>query len=161
MASKIIESGESKILNASSTKENETRTEFYKLFEKCPIPKDQLLNNIGLFTRRQVLSRIIMLNELYKKIIHLHGIICEFGVQWGNNLALFESFRGMYEPYNHNRKIVGFDTFEGFLGNDQKDGNSKIIEKGAYATTKDYECYLEEILTYHEFESPISHIKKI
>lgn len=33
----------------------------------------------------------------------------EFGVRWGQNLALFESFRGIYEPYNYNRKIVGFD----------------------------------------------------
>ncbi len=55
----------------------------------------------------------------------------EFGVKWGQNLALFQSFRGMYEPYNHNRKIIGFDTFEGFPSVDKKDGGSKIIKAGA------------------------------
>jgi hypothetical protein len=156
----VIQSGESKILYGSTKKESEGRAEFFKLFEQCPIPKDQILNHIGLFARRQVLSRILMLNELYKKIIPLHGIVCEFGVQWGTNLALFESFRGMYEPYNHNRKIVGFDTFAGFEKIHQKDGDSKIMEKGSYATTKNYENYLEAILKFHESESPIPHIKK-
>lgn len=157
---KITKSGESKILSGSTEKETEGRLGFFKLFEECPIPKDQILNNIGLFTRRQVLSRILMLNDMYKQIVNLQGIVCEFGVHWGSNLALFESFRGMYEPYNYNRKIVGFDTFEGFQSIHEKDGNSKIMEKGAYSTTKDYDQYLEQILKFHESESPIPNIKK-
>jgi hypothetical protein len=58
--------------------------------------------------------------------------------------------------------IIGFDTFTGFpeTGIDRKDGNSTIIDKGAYTTTKNYEKYLEKILDYHQSESPISHIKK-
>jgi len=63
------------------------------------------------------------MHELYQNIINVHGNIVEFGTRWGTNLALFESFRGMYEPYNYTRKIVGFDTFEGFSGIDGKDGN--------------------------------------
>jgi hypothetical protein len=66
----------------------------------------------------------------------------------------------MYEPYNHNRKIVGFDTFEGFSTIDEKDKTSDIIQKGAYATTKGYENVLSQILDYHEANSPVSHIKK-
>lgn len=84
----------------------------------------------------------------------------EFGVRWGQNLALFQSFRGMYEPYNHNRKIIGFDTFEGFPAVDKKDGDDKIASVGAYSTTKGYEEHLDKVLQYHETESPISHIKK-
>jgi hypothetical protein len=66
-------------------------------------------------------------------------------VLWGNNLALFESLRGMYELYNFGRKIVGFDTFEGFPNVHEKDGNNEIIKKGAYATTRGYDEYLEKI----------------
>ncbi len=84
----------------------------------------------------------------------------EFGVRWGQNLALFESFRGMYEPYNYSRKIIGFDTFSGFPSVQIKDGNSEIITKGAYSVTDGYDEYLEKILNYHELESPVSHIKK-
>ena len=66
----------------------------------------------------------------------------------------------MYEPFNHNRKIIGFDTFEGFAGVSQRDGGDEIIAPGSYAVTSDYETYLSQILDYHESESPIAHIKK-
>jgi hypothetical protein len=29
-------------------------------------------------------------------------------------MALFTTLRNIYEPYNMSRKIIGFDTFEGF-----------------------------------------------
>ena len=38
----------------------------------------------------------------------------EFGVRWGQNLITLNNLRGIYEPFNHSRKIIGFDTFEGF-----------------------------------------------
>jgi hypothetical protein len=144
----------------SSINEKSLRERFFKLFRDCPIPNNELLLNLGLFIKRQDLTRILFMNELYNKIINVHGIVVEFGVRWGQNLALFESFRGIYEPFNHNRKIVGFDTFEGFPSLHEKDGKSEIVTVNAYSTTKGYEDYLKQVLDYHEQESPISHIKK-
>ncbi|MFX1256303.1 MAG: crotonobetainyl-CoA--carnitine CoA-transferase [Promethearchaeota archaeon] len=133
---------------------------FYDLFLKSPIPASEILQNLGLYINRQTLSRILFMHELYLKIINIHGIIIEFGTRWGQNLALFESFRGIYEPYNYSRKIVGFDTFEGFLSLNKKDGDTKVSQVGAYSVTENYEEYLTSILNYHESESPLSHIKK-
>jgi hypothetical protein len=160
MAETVFVSGETKIAGHSSENEISGKDYLLKLFQETPIPKDHILDNLGLYIRRQNLSRILFMNDLYQKILDLQGIICEFGVFWGQNLALFESFRGIYEPYNYTRKIVGFDTFEGFASVDEKDGNSEIVQKGAYSTTKGYEEYLGKILEYHETVSPISHIKK-
>jgi len=87
-------------------------------------------------------------------------VIMEFGVRWGKNLAQLTALRGIYEPFNHNRKIIGFDTFSGFPSVDVKDGKSEIIKKGSYNVTDEYEKYLEAILDCHEKENPISHIKK-
>lgn len=143
-----------------STNEKSLREKFFKLFRNCPIPNNELLSNLGLFIKRQDLTRILFMNELYNKIINVHGIVVEFGTRWGQNLALFESFRGIYEPFNHNRKIVGFDTFEGFPSVHEKDGKSEFVVVNAYSTTKGYEDYLKQVLDYHEQESPISHIKK-
>lgn len=141
-------------------KEKELRNSFFGLFQSCPIPKEELLSNIGLYINRQTLSKILFMHELYLKILNVHGIIVEFGVRWGRNLALFESFRGMYEPYNYCRKIVGFDTFAGYPSVHPKDGQADIMIPGAYSTTEQYEEYLSKVLDYHEQESPISHIKK-
>jgi hypothetical protein len=136
------------------------RKEFAKLFRACPIPESELLRNLGLFLNRQTLSRMLFMQELYKKIIEVHGIVVEFGVRWGQNLSLFESLRGIYEPYNFNRKIVGFDTFEGFPSVHSEDGKANVVSVGAYGVSRKYEEYLERILSYHEAESPLSHIKK-
>ena len=131
-----------------------------ELFMGSPIPQEELLQNLGLFIRRRELQKILFMNELYKKILDVHGIVIEFGVRWGQNLALFESFRGMYEPFNHTRKIVGFDTFSGFPSVHRKDKGSKEWKVGSYSVTKNYEKYLEQVLDYHEHQSPIPHIKK-
>ena len=136
------------------------REKLVQYFKECPIPNNELMQNLGLFLSRQNLSQILFINELYQYILGVHGVIMEFGVRWGRNLALYESLRGIYEPFNHNRKIIGFDTFEGFPSVNEKDGNAEIIGVGSYNVTKNYESYLSNILDYHESESPITHIKK-
>ncbi len=108
--------------------------------------------------KRQSLSRLIYCYELYKKIVDIPGVICEFGVQWGATLATMMNLRGMLEPYNHSRKIFGFDTFEGFPGIDQRDGDHHT--RGDYATIEGYEKTLEKLLNIHEHFSPLSHLKK-
>jgi hypothetical protein len=153
---------QNKIIFKAATSSNEinARKNFYNLFASCPIPENERLANLGLFLNRQTLSRIFFMNEMYQRILPINGIIVEFGVRWGQSLALFSSFRGMYEPYNYTRKIVGFDTFSGFPSVSDKDGNDEVVAKGAYSVTEDYDMYLDSVLSYHETESPVSHIKK-
>src|SRR2546426_11781707 len=147
-------------ISFSSPQELRTRAQFYELFARCPIRREEVLNNLGLFLSRQALSRIPFMNELYQQIIHVHGIVVEFGVRWGQNLALFSSFRRMYEPYNYNRKIVGFDTFAGFPSVSEQDGSHPVVTPGALGVSEGYETYLDDVLAYHETESPIAHSKK-
>jgi hypothetical protein len=145
-------------LVGSTDKEIANRNDLFQLFKTAPIPDNELLNNLGLFVSRQNLSRMLFIHELYQRIIPVHGVVMEFGVRWGQNLALFESLRGMYEPFNYNRKILGFDTFAGFPQLDDKDGGKLTV--GDYGVTSDYETFLTKLLEYHESESPIAHKKK-
>jgi hypothetical protein len=132
---------------------------FVQLLNSAPIPDEEKINNLGLFIKRQNMSRIIFLYELYKKIVNVHGSIIEFGVRWGQDLALFESFRGMLEPFNYNRKIVGFDTWRGFPSLSDKD-KTDVFKVGDLEVTENYEVYLDKIMMEHENISPIPHIKK-
>lgn len=124
------------------------------------IPEEFLLDNIGLFLRRQTLSRILLMNKLYEKIISKHGIIMEFGVFFGQNQALFSSLRGIHEPYNYTRKIVGFDTFNGFPSISEKDGKNDAVSLGSYSVTKNYEEILQSIIKIHSRNSPLHHCHK-
>lgn len=149
-----------KIVNQSSERERRLRESFKVLFNQCPIPEKEMLANLGLFLNRQALSRILFMHKLYKRILHVPGIVVEFGVRWGQNLALFNNFRGIYEPYNYTRKVVGFDTFEGFPVTTPEDGNADAISVGAYSVVANYEDFLEKVLAYHEQESPLPHLLK-
>jgi hypothetical protein len=143
-----------------SAQERLMRQQFVKHLKKCPIPDDQLLSNLGLFLNSKNLSRILFMNHLYKQIIDVQGIIIEFGTRWGQNLALFAALRGIYEPFNRHRKIVGFDTFAGFPGISEEDGSSDLVQVGNLSVTENYVEYLTQILEYQELDNPLSHIKK-
>ena len=148
------------IITYESKDEKELRNNFLKLFKQCPLPDNQILSNLGLFLNSKNLSRILFMDFMYKNIIDVQGIVMEFGVRWGQNLSLFSALRGIYEPYNRHRKIVGFDTFKGFPSINEKDGTSDMMKKGQLALTDDYDVYLGEILENQEKDNPLGHIKK-
>jgi len=127
------------------------------MFNNSTIPQNEKLYHLCLFTKRQPMSRFLFMYEVYKRIINVHGVIFEFGVRWGQDLAWYENFRGIFEPYNYNRRVVGFDTFEGFPSVSDYETNSKA---GDFSVTKGYENELEKILSIHSENNPISHMKK-
>ena len=134
-----------------------------KLAELCknnPIPDREILANLGLFLCRPALSRITTMQNIYLEILDVQGIVVEFGVRWGQNLSLFSTFRSMYEPNNIGRKIVGFDTFEGFPSVAKEDGEGSSIQGGALAVAPEYEKYLEEVLRTQEQLAPRGHVQK-
>jgi hypothetical protein len=134
------------------------RKEFVQLIKDCPIPQNELLLNMGMFLTPQTLSRILFMDFLYRQILDVQGVIVEFGCRWGQNLSLFSALRGIYEPFNRLRKIVGFDTFAGLHATTDLDG--KNMTEGAYSVTPDYQTYLAKLLSLQEQESPQAHIKK-
>jgi hypothetical protein len=143
-----------------SSEEAEQRAEFFELFSGTPIPEDELLSNLGLYLNRQTLTRILFMREIYEKSVGVRGDVLDFGTRWGQNMALFSNFRGMFEPYNHKRKIVGFDTFGGFPEDSISEEDASDTIAGEFDTVDSYDEYLRQVMNYHESESPISHIRK-
>lgn len=143
-----------------SKEEQSVRQGFLKHFRECPIPDDQVLLNLGLFLSSKNLSRILFMDHLYRQITDVQGIVIDFGTRWGQNLALFAALRGIYEPFNRHRRVVGFDTFTGFPSVTAEDGKSDLMKAGNVSTTPRYADYLERTMAYQEGDNPLSHIKK-
>ena len=99
-------------------------------------------------TKRNALARVLYLDDLYRRILPVPGVICEFGVQWGATLATLLNLRALHEPYNASRMIYGFDTFEGFAAVDPEDGGG--VRAGDFSAGPGYEEGLDEILAYHQ-----------
>lgn len=146
--------------NPSPATTANARKGLLRLFRERPISDEELLVNLCLYMRSGALAKILFLNEMYQKIIDLPGVICEFGIWWGQSLAVFENLRAVYEPYNHTRRVIGFDTFAGYSGIGEADKRSSTIAEGVYGVPAGYEAFLDELLSYHEEENVMSHIRK-
>jgi len=155
-----METIETGIKTYDSTEERMVRQKMVQLLKETPIPEDQLLSNLGLFLNSKNLSRILFMDHLYQLAVDVPGVVMEFGVRWGQNSALFAALRGIYEPFNRHRKIIGFDTFEGFPSVAPQDGASDMIYTGNLAVGAGYKDYLDKILRCQEQDNPLGHITK-
>lgn len=144
----------------SSDAESASRADLARLLGECPIPQDQILANLGLFLDSKNLARILCMDFLYQKVVEVQGVVMEFGTHWGQNLAIFSALRGIYDSFNRHRKIIGFDTFEGFPDIHAKDGSSELMKTGNVSVSEGYEDFLNEVLNAHEKLNPLSHIPK-
>lgn len=99
--------------------------------------------------------------EIFKKILHIHGGIVECGVHQGGGLMTWALLSSIFEPVNHIRKIVGFDTFEGFadITEQDKTTNNAQAKVGGLAVNS-YEDIKEAIRIYDMFR-PLGHINKV
>jgi hypothetical protein len=152
------DNGPDQFQSVTSPEQENARKTLKDLFEETPLQTEHLLTNLHLYMRSSVLAKVFYVDELYQHILDTPGVVMEFGSWWGANLALFESLRGIYEPYNYSRNIIGFDTFEGYTS--QSPNDAKSMEFDEYSLPEGYEDYLRELLDYHEQENVMSHIKK-
>jgi hypothetical protein len=147
-------------LDFGSDDEKAVRRRFVELFKSSPIPDHSIIANLGLFLNSKVLSRLLFLDHIYREAIDVQGVIMDFGARWGQNMSVFAALRGIYEPFNRHKKIIGFDTFSGFPSISAKDGNSQIMEVGSVSVTDNYLEFLDEVMTCQERDNPLGHLKK-
>lgn len=145
-----------------SEQEAELRHSFVQHFNECPIPDEDILQNLGLFLTSKNLSRILFMQHIYSLQVAVHGVIMEFGTRWGQNLALFAALRGIYEPFNRMKKIIGFDTFTGLKNVDVDKDNTdcKVMHEGGLSCTSGYAKYLDMVMDFQEKDNPLAHVKK-
>lgn len=143
-----------------SEHERAVRHRLAHLLASAPIPPDELVDNLALYLRRQPLTDLLSLDALYRMILDVPGVIMEFGVRRGRHLAALTALRGVYEPYNPHRRIVGFDTFTGFPDVTDIDTTSPSAVAGRFALTDVYPRHLRDVLDAHEQGEHLSHIRR-
>lgn len=91
-----------------------------------------LLDKLDAFPRfvtKRSIARFLAKTELFKRALHVNGSIVECGVFNGAGLFTWAHMSNIYEPSNHTRKIIGFDTFDGFPGVDERDNTGVLQSK--------------------------------
>ena len=126
----------------------------------APMPPNQILAHLPLYLTRSSVSHVLFMADLYRQALEVHGDILEFGTRWGRNLALFLSLRNTLEPHNYARRVIGFDTFEGFASLAAEDGTDPILKDGHLAVSDSWEQTLEDLLSQHEALGPRPGVKR-
>ena len=137
-----------------------TAATFAQSLRTSPIPDGDFARHAGMYMDRMAWADYLSMVELYRKILGVHGVVAEFGVHYGKNLALFTCLRAIFEPFNFTRVITGFDTFAGFPTVTKEDGEGVDVAKGVLSVVDGWELHLENLLNQHEAVSPIPHIRK-
>ena len=124
------------------------------IFEQHHTNSQIKLNNFELYVKRQALTRFIARYELFKQIISIKGSIVECGVHHGGGLMAWAKLSSGLEPMALHRKIIGFDTFDGFIDihdNDIGVTDNQSLQKGGFsAGVSSYDYITQSVKEYDE-----------
>ena len=136
--------------------------EYAEYFEKSELSTINKLQNFTKYVRREDLSRFLAKNELYNLQLDVPGSIIECGTYMGGGAMTFAQLESINSPYNHNKRVIVFDTFEGFPSVSNEDLNSEIdYKKGDLSTLDNMEKELMKSIELYDKNRPLSHINKV
>jgi hypothetical protein len=130
-------------------------------FENSQCEIEQKLINFTKYVRRHDIARFITRYELFKKIINVKGSIVECGVHHGGGVMAWAKISEILEPYNFHRKIVGFDTFEGFPSVTEADLPNNLAKPGFFKEPYDVVSELQSCISDFNETRFIAHQDKV
>lgn len=144
--------------------EQDTFNSLFSAFEHSDMSLAYKLQAFPLWVRRQDMAYFMAKYEIFKQIVNVNGSIVECGVFVGGGIMTWHHCSAILEPYNHTRKIIGFDTFSGFPALDESDtatGTSEHLHTGGLAVSSTAEQDLASLVAIHDRNRPLSHVGKV
>lgn len=123
------------------------RRKMEEYWERSPGTAVWKLQNFTKYVARQELTRFLLKYEIFKQVLDVQGSIIECGVLAGCGLMTWAHLSAIFEPLNYQRKVIGFDTFEGFTTLTDKDKLTKVAQLGGLALDS-YDDIIEAIDIY-------------
>ena len=129
--------------------------------EKCNYQNEKNWVSSVACMNRISLSKILFYKEIIDKITHIPGCILELGIQWGATTSLLYNLTSIQEPFNFRRKVIGFDTFQGFPSSSINELEKKLgWEENALSTDSKVQEMIENSLELHQNFSAMPHMKR-
>jgi len=119
------------------------------------------LHNFTKYVPRQTLAAFLAKHEMFQRVLSMHGHIIECGVFLGGGLMTWAQLSAIFEPINHTRRVVGFDTFEGFPYLDVKDGAPDLDYARAGGLHSGAKTDIEKSISLYDLNRPIGHIERV
>ncbi len=119
------------------------------------------LQNFAKYVPVQDLRKFLNRYEIFKRILWMHGSVVECGVLFGGGVMTWALLSEIFEPLNHLRNIIGFDTFSGFasLADEDKTATAQQARIGGLAANSYAD--LMECIDLFDKNRFLGHIKKV
>jgi len=124
------------------------------------------MENFPKYVPRQNIARLLARYEIFKLILDVQGSIVECGVLFGGGLMSFANLSVILEPYNFQRRVIGFDTFMGFPDITTEDlkgaseRKSAHLKPGGFAAPSAYED-LKRAIRVFDMNRFLNHFPKV
>ena len=149
---------ESTVVSYSPQESINARMEIFRLMNEYQANDDEKERSLGLFLRGSLLARIFAIADIYRQIVDIPGAVFDIGTWRGQTAVICENLRAIYEPLHFNRRIVCFDTFDGYKGFSDKDKSTNLHRDGTYGVGGDgYADFLRHLLVLHEMSNAMGH----
>ncbi|MSS70325.1 MAG: class I SAM-dependent methyltransferase [Candidatus Latescibacteria bacterium] len=114
----------------TNTKENfNYLEEMQRYFEESIGTHAEKMAAFVKFVPRQRLTDFLSLYEIFRNVLNVQGSVVDCGVYLGRTLMTYAQLSAILEPMNYQRKIIGFETFKGFLRLDKEDDKGTHDQK--------------------------------
>ena len=119
------------------------------------------LRDFPKYVPRQSLATFLAKSAIFQRAVGIHGHFIECGVLTGGGLMTWAQLSAIHEPYAHVRRIVGFDTFQGFPSLSDSDGEPDLdyAQPGGLATYA--RADIERALVLYNLNRPLGHIPRV
>lgn len=124
--------------------------------EASSLNRLQQMQNFPLYVPRQDLTKFLCRHEIFKRVLNIQGSIVECGVFLGGGLLTWAQLSAIYEPTNHQRRIIGVDTWAGIPGLAPEDGNG---QKPDFAV--DGYAEIRECIRLYDLNRFVGHVPKV
>ena len=106
------------------------------------------------------LGRFLAKSEIFRRLLPVQGSIVECGVFNGGGLMTWAALSAIHEPLNHTRKVIGFDSFSGFVRVAAEDqaGNTLAVQGGLATDSLDD---IRRAVQIFDLYRPLGHIPKV
>jgi hypothetical protein len=146
--------------NRHSNKDKSSYSLTEEAFRTSTIPLLDKLESFSRFATKRSIATFLVKQRIFEQILNINGVIVECGVFNGAGLFTWSQLSNIFEPTNYTRKIIGFDTFDGFPSIDSRDNIGVLQSKIGDLRGSTLEEFNLSIQKYNE-ERHLSHIPNI
>lgn len=138
------------IRDAYDAKDEKFWDDLEALVDRHGLRLRDVLKWFAAYTRRRDMPTVLARYDLFKHVVDLPGCIVELGVQYGSGFFFWSKLLETFCPGDRTRMVYGFDTFGGFSGVAEKDGQEtdwKEKRIGGLAASEDLVRTMQELHT--------------